>query len=407
MRPTRLLQRDTTDRPRRCDLDANVVLDTSAHCGAASRGPRCEGTIRGRAGPSAIAAAGSYDVSNQAMLRACLLGAAVGDSIGLPYEGLSSRRARRWLKRPLRQSLILGRGMVSDDTDHSIFVAQAIVRSDGDVDKFAQALAWRLRLWLLCLPAGIGWATLRGIVRLWLGLRRSGVPSAGNGPAMRSALIGCRFDDHAQLRHDHVVASATLTHTDGRAIAGALAVAEAAALISRGDWQQRPSAAEFARVVAGIGDDARWHALGPVLERACESADPTGCLRETLGLGNGVSGFVMHSVPFALLAWYQAHGNYARTVELCVEAGGDVDTNAAIAGALAAMTVGPHNIPAAWLHGLADWPHGRRTMEQLAVALADPTQRAATHFSPALFPRGLVFASVILLHALRRLLPPH
>ena len=341
------------------------------------------------------------------MVRACLLGAAVGDSIGLPYEGLSSRRVRRRLRKPLRQSLVGSRGMVSDDTDHSIFVAQAILRSNGDVEKFRSCLAWRLRLWLLCLPAGIGWATLRGIVRLWLGLRRSGVRSAGNGPSMRSAVIGCCFADDVRLRQQYVLASATLTHSDGRAIAGALAVAEVAALLRCGDWQQRPAPAEFARVVATLGDDARWHALQPLLQQACESADPTAHWRQHQGIDRGVGGFVMHSVPFALLAWYQGQGDYARTVALCVEAGGDVDTNAAIAGALAAMSGGVQGIPSAWLQGLVDWPHGRPALERLAAALADPSQRAATHFSPALFPRGLVFTAVILLHALRRLLPPY
>jgi hypothetical protein len=53
----------------------------------------------------------------------------------------------------------------------------------------------RLRGWLLSLPAGIGFATLRAILKLWLGfpLNRSGVYSAGNGPAMRVAVIGAFF----------------------------------------------------------------------------------------------------------------------------------------------------------------------------------------------------------------------
>ena len=115
----------------------------------------------------------------------CLWGCAVGDAIGLPYEGLIARRARRLARLPLKHRFVFGRGMISDDTDHTVFVAQALIRSKGDPARFQTVLAWRLRLWLLCLPAGIGLATLRGIVRLWLGLRPSGVFSAGNGPATR------------------------------------------------------------------------------------------------------------------------------------------------------------------------------------------------------------------------------
>ena len=44
-----------------------------------------------------------------------LIGTAVGDAIGLPYEGISRRRAKRLLSGKLRHRLFFGRGMVSDD----------------------------------------------------------------------------------------------------------------------------------------------------------------------------------------------------------------------------------------------------------------------------------------------------
>jgi hypothetical protein len=47
-----------------------------------------------------------------------LLGTAVGDAIGLPFEGLSRRRVQRLLREPLGHQLFFGRGMVSDDTEH-------------------------------------------------------------------------------------------------------------------------------------------------------------------------------------------------------------------------------------------------------------------------------------------------
>jgi len=42
-----------------------------------------------------------------------LLGTAVGDALGLPYEGLSPRRAERMLGTPDRYRFVPGRGMVS------------------------------------------------------------------------------------------------------------------------------------------------------------------------------------------------------------------------------------------------------------------------------------------------------
>src|SRR5262245_43007939 len=154
--------------------------------------------------------------------------------MGLPYEALSKRRASRLFGAPNRYRFLLGRGMGSDDTEHSCLVAQALVASGGDPDLFERELAKRLRWWLLGLPAGIGFATLRAIVKLWLGFgpRRSGVFSAGNGPAMRVAVIGAAVEDLHEMRR--LVSICTrITHTDPKAEQGAIAVALAAHLHAR------------------------------------------------------------------------------------------------------------------------------------------------------------------------------
>lgn len=160
-----------------------------------------------------------------------LLGTAVGDALGLPAEGLSRNRiGRRW-HGDWRHRFVFGRGMCSDDTEHTFFVAQALLSHPNDPVAFQRCLAWKFRLWLLGAPAGIGLATLRAILKLWLGFpeSRSGVFSAGNGPAMRSAIIGAYFFDDPAKRREFISAAARLTHTDPKAKVVALAVAEAAA----------------------------------------------------------------------------------------------------------------------------------------------------------------------------------
>lgn len=89
----------------------------------------------------------------------CLLGTAVGDALGLPYEGLSPRRARRLLGPPTQYRLLSNRGMVSDDTEHACMVAQSLIASGGDAERFGSELGRRLRLWVLAAPAGIGLAS--------------------------------------------------------------------------------------------------------------------------------------------------------------------------------------------------------------------------------------------------------
>ena len=169
-------------------------------------------------------------MNNEERIQGCLLGAAVGDALGLPYEGLSAERAKRLLGSPERFRLFCGRGMVSDDTEHLCMVSQALIESGGDVEVFRKSLAKRLKGWLLLLPAGIGLATLKATIRLWLGVspEKSGVYSAGNGAAMRASILGVvignKAEDREKLRA-FVRASSRLTHTDPKAEYGAYAVA--------------------------------------------------------------------------------------------------------------------------------------------------------------------------------------
>ena len=74
-------------------------------------------------------------------LIGCLLGTAVGDSLGLPYEGISPRRASRLFPDIGRHHLLFEKGMVSDDTEHACLVAQSLVRSKGELEEFERQLA--------------------------------------------------------------------------------------------------------------------------------------------------------------------------------------------------------------------------------------------------------------------------
>ena len=161
-----------------------------------------------------------------------LLGCALGDSIGLPFEGISTRRIKRLNPGPLRQRLVFGHGMISDDTEHSCAVAQSLIASAGNADLFGRNLAWRLRWWFLTLPGGIGLGTLRSAIKLWIGFpyHKSGVNSAGNGPMMRSAIFGAFAADNDRLREELVAVSSEITHSDPRAGRAAQIVARAASL---------------------------------------------------------------------------------------------------------------------------------------------------------------------------------
>lgn len=72
----------------------------------------------------------------------CELGTAIGDAIGLPYEGLCKRRQYRLYPNLNGHNFLFGRGMVSDDTEHTCMVAQSLIVSSGEVSTFTIDLAW-------------------------------------------------------------------------------------------------------------------------------------------------------------------------------------------------------------------------------------------------------------------------
>src|SRR5439155_316765 len=158
--------------------------------------------------------------------------------------------------------------------------------------------------WLLGLPAGVGLATARAILKLWLGfpVPRSGVYSAGNGPAMRSAIIGAYFFDEAAKRRQFVSAATRLTHTDPRAETAAMAVAEAAA------WAvlQDKSLEEWLSGLRRLGRDEEWWSVCRKMDEGLAANKSVASFAESLGLGDGVSGYCYHSVPVALYSWLRS-----------------------------------------------------------------------------------------------------
>jgi ADP-ribosylglycohydrolase len=342
--------------------------------------------------------------------RGLLLGLAVGDALGLPAEGLAARRVRKHFAGPWRHRFAFGRGMLSDDTEHASFVAQSLLVSGTDEARFGRRLAWSLRGWLLGLPAGIGLATLRACIKLWLGFppSRSGVFSAGNGPAMRVAPIGLRFANAAETLEAFVSASTRLTHTDPKALTGALAIARLVAWVVREDLQSRPAAADFLALLQNCGNDDDWRQCINAIEQGLQAQLSVAEFASSLGLSNGVSGYMYHTVPVAVYAWYIHFGDFEHSVTATLNCGGDTDTVGAIVGALAGTVTGDAAIPAPWREGLWDWPRSRRFLLRLADALSESTQHntpVVSYFWPALLIRNMVFMLIVLVHGLYRLIP--
>lgn len=338
-----------------------------------------------------------------------LLGTAVGDALGLPMEGMRATAiARRYPK--IDRFLLLGRtGFVSDDTEQSALVAQSLARHPWEKERFVRAFQRALLGWFLRLPWGIGLGTLRACLRIAVGLRRSGVSSAGNGSAMRAAIIGAFFFDAPATRREWADELARVTHTDQRAVEGARFVAELAALAigPHGEGGFGALVEEAALVV-------EEPSLREALERARRLAhDGTSVDSASKELGS--TGFVLHTVAIATFCFLRFGHDPSLAIVEVVRAGGDTDSNAAIVGAWMGAVHGESKLPRALMANLhdRDWFTSPRTMtlggptHLRALAMDLEHARGGTASTQAKYSwfgallRNAALYPVVLVHAFR------
>jgi ADP-ribosyl-[dinitrogen reductase] hydrolase len=329
-------------------------------------------------------------VPRRRRLEGCLLGTAVGDALGLPYEGLSARRVRRrW--RAARYTLVGPWGFVSDDTEQSALVAQALcgtqTASGVDVERVVQRFRWSLLGWFARLPFGIGLATVRACLKILVGIQHSGVRSAGNGAAMRSMIVGAAFADRT-TRVAVATALARVTHVDERAIAAAVFVADVAA------GEPDP---------VGFVQEPELHARLLQASALAQQGGDDDEIVQQAARALGTSGFVIESVPFAWFCFKRFGPTFA-AVTAAISGGGDVDTNAAIVGGWVGA-LAPHEIPEPLVNALVGGPFGPRHLRALALAV-DDNAPAPGYVATVALLRNLLLYPVILAHGFRRLLPP-
>ncbi|QEH35951.1 ADP-ribosyl-[dinitrogen reductase] glycohydrolase [Aquisphaera giovannonii] len=336
-------------------------------------------------------------------IAGALLGTALGDALGLAAEGMSARSIARRFGRVERFHLLGRTGFVSDDTEQSALVAQSLARHPDDVERCVRAFRRSLLGWFARLPWGVGLGTVRACVRIGLGMRPSGVMSAGNGAAMRAAVVGCFFDARPIERERFGRALAEVTHRDPRAVEGALYVAElAAACADLPPGTPAEACQERARRIVTVP------ALGEALDRARDLA-LRGASTAEAAAACGTSGFVVHSVPFATFGLLRHGSDPLHALAEVIGAGGDTDSNAAILGAWLGALHGASALPAALIGAIHDGPFGPTHLRALARSLArirggEPTP--APDYSPALaLARNLALYPVVIGHGLRRIVP--
>ena len=288
-------------------------------------------------------------------VHGCLLGCAVGDALGAPFEGYWDHQL------PSRVALMRGfyevegfpRGQYTDDTQLTLATVESIVRrGDLEPDDVASSIA---SLWRHGSVVGPGGACTRAAMtflkhRDWT---TCGAPAgqAGNGTAMRTAVLGLFFLRDPDRLPAAVADISRITHHDPRSVAGGVAIAKGAQLLSSGE---HPELEEFCRAIANA-----MRPYEPSFSDLVENLpsrlreDRETALHAIAWAGSPrpefsrpvITPFVVPTVLAALWTILREPFSWKNAVADAIGLGGDVDTLGAIVGALAGAKLGASAIP--------------------------------------------------------------
>ncbi|OWK43232.1 ADP-ribosylglycohydrolase family protein [Fimbriiglobus ruber] len=305
----------------------------------------------------------------------CLLGLAVGDALGAPYEGLTSSDIFFRFGAPdvIARNPSGDTLFYTDDTEMMIGVAETLVEH-GEIRGVDLIKAFvanyhpergygrGARQILETAQAGGDWKSVAETI----------FPggSLGNGAAMRVAPVGLAFHADDDKVWEQARKSALPTHRHPIGIEGGQLFALAVALAVRSDQIDRK---EF---------------LTTLYNRA-ETEEFRWCLRAARRLRRGDSisalGSTLHahqSVGTAIACFAACPADYELAVGRAIGLGDDTDTLAAMTGALCGAFGGVKAIPAVLLDKLEDGqnPKGKSHIIQLATRLYERFQPEKTFY---------------------------
>ncbi len=280
----------------------------------------------------------------------CLLGLALGDALGAPFEGMPPGNHIPQCNGFLRYT---------DDTEMMINLSESILET-GDISR--QSIAEHFCS-SLTPTRGYGPGTLKV-----LSLIKSGVPiedatrkvfpdgSLGNGAAMRVAPLGLLYHWNERLLTDAVSRVSTVTHVHPVAIDGAMAIALTVGALLRETVTE--SLLEY--LVARMQTNIMKQKLESISRLLSFDISKEQIIEE---LGHGV--LTHESVPTAIYAFFRFGDDFMETMRFCIGLGGDTDTIAAMAGALTGVYLSDNGLPDECLEKLENYSRIKGLAERL------------------------------------------
>ena len=299
-----------------------------------------------------------------ASVRGTLLGCAVGDALGAPYEGLwgETLPSPDELLRDFGAFHGFPPGQFTDDTQLSVATVEAILEV-GEVhpQPIAAAIAELFRHATVIGPGGACMQAADAFLASgdW---RDAGAPQgqAGNGTAMRAAVVGMAYVGSGMTPIETYADVARVTHRDARSVAGGVVISLAAQRLAEnaetpaealcGELAEaaRRFASPFADEIARMPELLTWDRdraarhIAPAGQRYREFDEPI------------ITPFVVPTVLASLWAALRHPTSWGTPVAEVIRLGGDVDTTGAIVGALQGARLGVDAIPAHLREGVVN-----------------------------------------------------
>ena len=278
--------------------------------------------------------------------RGALLGLVVGNQLGVPTERLGSAAAiREAFPQGVRDLQPPPKGSpFDDDAAMTLLLAESLAER-GDLDAADVAARWVK--WMKVDGRGVGLTTQRALRLIERGVEpfeagrqaRSAGASASNGAVMRCVPVALRFHDNIDKLIRVSTQQAAITHADERCTWGSVAVNLAARELLHGNQY---FVEEVLHRLQGVAPRVLVEAIRRVPWEQ-EGDLPVAVPNEF--------GYAVHCVEIAF--WCAVHRpSLEEALIFLVEAGGDTDTNAAVAGALLGARDGETGIPPRWLDQL-------------------------------------------------------
>lgn len=292
----------------------------------------------------------------------CLAGVAIGDAMGMPVADLTPTEIRKrfvvikeFLEAPPDHPYHSGfkPGQVTDDTEMTLIVVQMILE-DGKVTP--NGIAKRLMRWAnskdIFETNLIGPSTARALRELMAGRdpAETGRYGTTNGAAMKISPIGIINVGNVKGVVDDVEKICLPTHGTSVAISAASAIASAIAEALTSS-PTVSSVLKAAKLGAELGEKRGRQVTFPSVKKRIELAidlikgQTPSEAAETLYDYIGADVSCSDSIPTALGLFVASKGDPMTTIFSAVNMGGDTDTIASIAGAIAGAFKGINTIP--------------------------------------------------------------